>query len=165
MKAQLNQVIQASKKVLKERGGVARMVAISAAVFLLLLELPVLTTPGNDIAFQWNLLKPSVRALMIVLALANGLLFTMHLHLRKAGHKTTLKHAATGTGILTAAVASTLACAACYSSLLAVVGLGGTAFVVMHQWWFAAGAIGLTGYAITQTSKKVNGTCSSGCKH
>lgn len=157
------QLAQATHTVLRERYGLVKALVASLVVFFLLLGIPVLTTPGNDLAFEWHLLTWPTRILMILLSLGNGLLFAMHMHTRSHGQKTQVKHAATGFGILTAAIASTLACAACYSSILAVFGLSGTAFVVTHRWWFAAGALGLTLIALYYTSRKINGVCTSAC--
>ena len=165
MVSQIHQVTKATTTVLSARFGVLHTLVAAAIIFLILLGLPVLTTPGNDFAFQWQLLTWPTRILTILLSLGNGLLFAMHMYTRKHGSKTSGKHAVAGAGILTASIASTLACAACYSSLLAVLGLSGTAFVVTNRWWFATGALLLTSYALYHTSRKINGVCTSSCLH
>lgn len=133
----------------------------SAAVFALFVLVPVWTTPGNDIAFQLHLLKAPTYALMIVLSLSNGLLITMQRTL--ARHRAAVKvhagHVATGTGIVVASVFATLACASCYSSLLAIFGLGGTLFVAKYHWWIAAAALILTAFALYHTARALTGEC------
>jgi len=136
----------------------------SIAVFLLLLMVPVWTTPGNDVLFQLHLLKYWVIALMVLLSLGNGLVITMQLYIRKhRPHKTSAtqkgKEAVTFGGLLVAAVTSTLACAACYSALLSLFGLGAATFVVRYQPVIATVAILLTMYAIVQAAKRINNHC------
>jgi len=134
---------------------------LSVFIFSLFVLIPVWTTPGNDILFQLTVFKADVYILMIILALFNSLLIVMQYHVRqKAKIKVGGKHAVTGFGIVTASIASTLACASCYSSVLAIFGLGGTIFIVEHRWWFAVFAFSLTFVALVYTSK----TIAQGCK-
>jgi hypothetical protein len=162
---QIQLVKKAAVQVLCAPYGALKMLAASAVIFFILLGLPVLTTPGNDFAFEWMIMSWPTRILLIALSLGNGLLFAMHMHGRQHGQRTGVKHAAAGAGILTASLASTLACAACYSSILAVFGLSGAAFVVTNRWWFAGEALLLTAFAIYNTSRKVTGVCSAACAH
>lgn len=137
---------------------------VALAVFALFVFVPVLTTPGNDVAFQLHLLSWPVLVLMFVLSVFSGILVQMQLWLRRhrlVSHNA--KHAAGAMGILVSGIAATLACAACYSSLLAIFGLGGTIFVATYRWWFAAFAMALTVYALYHTSRTVLGLCDA-CK-
>ncbi len=137
---------------------------VAVAVFALFVFVPVVTTPGNDLAFQLHLLSWPVIGLMVLLSVMNGMLVQMQLWLRR--HKLVshnVKHAAGAMGILVSGVAATLACAACYSSLLAVFGLGGTIFVASYRWWFATFAMALTVFALYHTSRQVLGLCDA-CK-
>ncbi len=136
----------------------------SVGVFALLYMIPVWTTPGNTIAFHASILPPWVFVVMIVLSLLNGLLITMQWHVRQAhqrNHVTqnSVKESATVLGILGSALASTMACAACYSSLLALFGLGATAFIVEYQAYIALFAITLTVVALYYTAKRVENKC------
>lgn len=135
-------------------------VGVALAVFALFVFVPVLTTPGNDLAFQLHLLSWPVLVLMIVLSVLNGVLVQMQIWLRRhrlVSHN--VKHAAGALGILVSGIAATLACAACYSPLLALFGLGGTIFVATYRWWFAALALALTVFALYHTSRQVLGLC------
>lgn len=137
---------------------------VALAVFALFVFVPVFTTPGNDLAFQLHLLSWPVIGLMVVLSVLNGVLVQMQLWLRR--HKLVshnVKHAAGAMGILVSSIAATMACAACYSSLLALFGLGGTIFVATYRWWFAAFAFSLTLFALYHTSRQVLGLCDT-CK-
>ncbi len=149
--------------------GRARFEAVffALAVFMLFVLVPVWTTPGDDVGFQLHLLKPGVIALLVALAILNGILIEMQLYLHRqhrAEPKATEAAEAVGfVGIVVSTILATLGCAACYSSILALFGLGGTIFVVTNRWWFAAGALGLTLIALAHTSRRVAGVCTS-CK-
>lgn len=159
-------IAQASRKALAAPRDWFVFGAIATAIFFAFVLLPVMTTPGDDILFQLSITKPNTFALMIALALLNALLITMQLHIRRV-RKAALalgehvKRATTAFGIITSAFVSTIACASCYSSVLAVFGLGGTIFVVTHRWWFAAGAIMLTLVALLYTSRRINRECTT----
>lgn len=137
-------------------------IAVALTIFALFVFLPVWTTPGNDVAFQLHLISPMTYALMSALALLNGILIEMQWYLRRnrlsAG---TGKQATTAFGIIATSFLSTIACASCYSSVLALLGLGGTAFVVTNRWWFAAIALSLTVFALAHTSRRVMGLCAA----
>ena len=155
-------VLHALKTVFAEPWAWLQALAIACGIFALLYLIPVWTTPGNSIPFEWHILEPGVLFLMIVLSALNGLLFTMHLHIRKHGAK--VKKATSATtllGIAATSIASTIACGACYSSVLALFGLSGTIFVVTHRWWFAGGAVLLSSYALYHTSRRVNHECNA----
>ncbi len=150
----------ALKKTFAKPTDYASAAGIAFAVFALFVLVPVWTTPGNDVRFQLHLLPWSVLALMVVLSVSNGVLVHMQLWLRR--HRLAVgtgKQAAGALGILASSIAATMACAACYSSLLAVFGLGGTIFVATYRWWFAAFAFALTVYALYHTSRRVLGLC------
>ena len=153
--------IKATGKVLQEKRSRQIFLLASIALFTLLYMIPVWTTPGNDIAFHFSILPKSVFVLMIVLSLANGLLIAMQLFVRgqRKQLKDVAKESATALGIMGSALAATIACAACYTSLLAFLGLGASAFIVSNQLYFALAAIILTLVALHYTSKRVLGAC------
>ncbi len=150
----------ALKKTFAKPADYASAGGIAFAVFALFVLVPVWTTPGNDVRFQLHLLPWSVVALMAVLSVSNGVLVQMQLWLRR--HRLAVgtgKQAVGAFGILVSSIAATMACAACYSSLLAIFGLGGTIFVATYRWWFAAFALGLTAFALYHTARRVMGLC------
>lgn len=154
-------MIQAAGKVLREKRSCRVFFFASILLFGLLYMIPVWTTPGNDIVFHFAILPKSIFVLMIVLSLANGLLIAMQLFVRgqKKQLKDVAKESVTALGIIGSAFAATIACAACYTSLLAFLGLGASAFIVENQFYFALAAIVLTLIALHYTSKRVLGTC------
>lgn len=135
----------------------------SVAIFALLYMVPVWTTPGNTIAFHFSILPTWVFVLMIGLALLNGLLIAMQSHIhdvtKKRSAAQTAKESATAFGILSSALVSTIACAACYSSVLSLFGLGATTFVVQYQAYIAVFALGLSLVALYYTAKRVENKC------
>lgn len=157
----LSTILKASKVAFSSPKEVGRLLVIAVVIFFLFVLLPVLTTPGNDLLFQLSITPPSVFVLMTMLSLLNGLLITMQWKLRREHHehRVTTKEATTVFGAVVSAFAATVACAACYSSVLALFGLGGTIFLVTHRWWFAAAAILLTFFALYHTSRAMTGKC------
>lgn len=156
---------KATSTTTKDRRSLFVFLLSSFGVFSLLFLVPVWTTPGNSISFQWSLLTKTTLGLLIVLSLANGLVLAMHYYIKKhtpelakGGHT---KKATTLIGMIGSSLAATMACAACYSSVLALLGLGGTTFVVTHRWWFASFALLLSLVATHYAAKKIVGGCKS----
>jgi len=137
--------------------------ALSVLIFLLLMLIPVWSTPGNDLLFQLEITEGPVMLLMILLSLGNALLLVMQYHVRHAGNfggvAERTKEGVTFVGIFTSSLTATVACAACYSSFLSILGLGGAAFVVEYRLWFSLLAILITAYALHHSSRKVNHGC------
>lgn len=159
----MKEILPAAKEVFSLKKNWFYFIGICLFIFGLFVMLPVWTTPGNDILFQLSLFELNVYVLLISLAVLNAYLLTMHIraHQLKAALHIPKSQKASGLGILTTSLAATIGCASCYSSILAIFGIGGTAFIVSHRWWFAAIAITLSLFAIWSTSKKINGHCAS----
>ncbi len=141
---------------------------LSVALFCLLLLIPVWTTPGNDLWFQLSIMDPELIALMATLSAINGVLLVMQGYVQVS--KWRLKQRALGgkeiatTGSVALSVLSaSIACTACYSSLIAVFGLGATTFVFTYRYAIAAAALVLAIVALWQTVRAVNGACEA-CK-
>jgi hypothetical protein len=116
----VNAVIHALKTVFADPMAWLQAVVISLALFALLFMIPVWSTPGNDIAFQWHIVEPSVLFLMALLSVLNGVLFTMHLYIRKHGGKVKkAKSATTLLGIAAASLASTVAVLGLFGYIIA----------------------------------------------
>lgn len=142
-----------------------QVVLFSVVIFLLFILIPVWSTPGNDFMFQITLLEPFVLFLFILLSLSNGLLVTMQLYIRReamiqVGRSGRAMHGATAFGILISSLGATFACAACYSFILAFLGVGAVAFLVKYQVLIALGALSLTSYAIYHSGRRINNNCS-----
>ena len=152
------------RKSLEGPWGVVEWIVISAAIFILLVMIPVWMTPGNDFFFQLSIYDPEVIVIMALLSFMNGLLIVMQLFIRKTSKekrslKKGVKKGATAFGIFTTSITATLACAACYSSILAILGLGTTAFIAEYRIWIALGALLLTFGALYYSTKRVNNHC------
>lgn len=159
-----NAFFDAIRKTLSGPREVMEWLLFSGSFFFLLVMVPVWTTPGDDLFFQLSITPPGVIVLMAVLALSNALIIMMQLHIRKTTSARRKLHAkategATALGILFGSLAATIACAACYSSLLALFGLGATTFVVEQRDWIAAFTLILTGIALYYSSKRINNNC------
>lgn len=154
----------AVKTTLKQPADIARFVLLSVGFFYLLVMVPVWTTPGNDFFFQISLFGTWVFILMIVLSIGNGLLLAMQRHIykekkeaRSRSHDRTEK--TTLLGSIVAAFLATIGCAACYSSILSVFGLGTVAFIVEYRFWIALLAVVLTFISLMYSVRRINHTC------
>ena len=149
-------------KVFANRLNFLWLLIIAAAIFMLLLMIPVWTTPSNDIAFQLSLLSLAVLLLMIVLSFSNALLILMQIYASRHEKKDKIlavKETGMSIGTLGTALFATIGCGACYSSFLALFGLGGTAFIVENRWWFATLAILFSFLAIYYAARRLTGAC------
>lgn len=133
---------------------------VSSAFFALLVFVPVWTTPGNDFLFQLSITPVWVAALMAALSLGNALVILMQWHLwRQHAAKYRGRDAALHGGLVSSAIVATIACTACFSSLLSLLGTTGVAFLHTHRGLVALAALGLTLVALYFTSRRVNGIC------
>jgi hypothetical protein len=158
----LKDIYSASRKALQRPIDWLVFFLVAFAVFALFILLPVWTTPGNDIAFQLSIVGPLMYALMTSLALLNALVISMQLYIRRFNTElgsTGIREKSSGFGALMASLVATMGCAACYSSVLAILGLGGSLFVVRYRFWIAGVAIALALIAIHLTAKRINGGC------
>lgn len=132
----------------------------SGAFFALLVFVPVWTTPGNDFAFQLSITPVWVLVLMGVLSGGNGLVMLMQWHLlRQHAAKYRGRDAVLHGGLVGSAILATIACTACFSSLLSLLGATGVAFLHTHRGLTGFVALGLTLVALYFTARRVNGVC------
>lgn len=160
----MNEFLTASKLALKTNLGLCCFVLISIVIFLFFVMVPVLSIPGNDILFQLSITPPVVFVLMAILAFGNGLLIAMQVYIRKAikAHrnlKITAAKSATALGIILSSLAATVACVACYSSLLAIFGLGASIFFATYRIPISIFAVALTLVALYFSSRRINSHC------
>lgn len=132
---------------------------LAVAAFALFVLVPVWTTPGNDVRFQLSLLTRSTITAMVVLAVTNAILISMHLHLSRVKAKVATKEAIGGLAVLGGSIVATLGCASCYSSLLSAFGLGGVIFYGKYGDYVSLAVIAVSLYAIWHTARRIEGLC------
>lgn len=153
-------LIRAIIEVLSFRYMMVWALFLSVLLFIVLIEIPVLTTPGNDFLFQLHILSPAMMAMLILISLANGLLFTMQIYIHKRVTEPGKGGAALGaSSTMLSIISATVACSACYSAVIAAFGLGAVTFVGMYRIPIALFALAVSLYAITQAAKRINGNC------
>jgi len=157
-------ILLAIKKTLDNRRRKAIFFFSSLLIFALLIFIPVWTTPGNDFVFQLMLLRWYGLVLVIFLSFSSGLLLAMQWYIREESKRQrSLSQKAvetsTAVGLVVGALASTIACAACYSSLLSLLGLGAVAFLVSYQLWIILATVAITLFALYNSARRVNNEC------
>ncbi|MFH1405060.1 MAG: hypothetical protein ABIH21_03100 [Patescibacteria group bacterium] len=146
--------------VLKTRTSLLVFIFTFIIIFALFVFLPIWTTPGGSLKTQLSILKFDVYALMFVLSLLNALVISMQYHLRKKhSQQIDTKQIGTLIGTLGASLFATLGCAACYSSILSVFGLGAVIFVGTYRWWIAGVTIIISLIAVFYSGRKIEGVC------
>lgn len=159
----------AIKKVLGERKYLFVFFASAAAIFALLIVIPLITIPGNTLAFQLGIFTARHYSLMTFLSLLAGLNLAFFWYGFAQQKKVGDASQAVAGGAVSAiagifgAVVATASCLSCLAALLSLVGLGvGSAlFILKHQSYFLLGAIVLMIISLYFAVRKVNKVCTS----
>lgn len=139
-------------------------VLLSVCLFCLLILIPVWTVPGNDFWFQLSIMDSELIALTATLSVINGILLVMQGYLQVAKWRLKRrvlggKEIATTGSVALSVLSASIACTACYSSLIAVFGLGATTFIFTYRYAIAICALVLALVALWHTVRAVNGAC------
>lgn len=148
------------KVLLQERRYVVAWIFGALSFFAAILLIPVYTTPGNDIGFQLHIWGPWLTFVLALLSLLNGLLVSMQVYaFRHSRKKDSLAAGSSVFGLVTGFIVSIFACAACYSTLLAFVGLSFATFVAKHRVILLLFAFAVVIWAIYKNASRIMGHC------
>lgn len=148
--------------IMKTQKGLVWMFPILSLIFfLLVIFIPVWTTPGDDFFFHLEVLGPVFVVVLVILSILNGFLLTQQLYVWRHGRKKDKVQggASAGLGSLVSAMLSIFACSACYTPFLAFFGFGFASFVLEYRYYISAAAVLIVIYAIYANAKKINGHC------
>lgn len=163
------QIPLAIRRVFKTRNYLLIFSVSAVGLFLSLIAFPVLTVPGNTIAFQLKIFTTQNYLLMAFLSMLAGLNlalswygFTQQKKISNASQSVVAGTVSTIAGIF-GAVVGTASCLGCLVALLGLVGLGvGSAlFILKNQSYFLLGAIALMIISLYFAARKVNKVCDS----
>lgn len=134
---------------------------LSVIFFLLVIFIPVWTTPGDDFLFHLKVLGPIFVSVLVTLSFLNGFLLTQQVYIWRHGRNKDKFQggASAGVGSLMSAMLSIFACSACYTPFLAFFGFGFASFVLEYRYFISVAAILIALYAIYANAKKINGHC------
>lgn len=160
---------RAARQVLGERKYITIFFSLTVFFLGLFIFIPVVTIPGNTLAFQLSIFQLQDYLLITFLALLVGLNFSMNIYTWKrqrrlaAISKSTASGATAGVSGAFAAVVGSATCASCLAVLFGFMGLGigSVAFVLKYQIYFLLGAIALVVISLYFTARKVNRICVS----
>lgn len=151
----------------RDRLALAAFPLTAVGALALFIVVPVVSTPGNTIAFQLSITRPLDWLLMGVLALFIGATVAVEIAARRrqrgrittAVARTTLGGASGLFGVLV----GTAACTSCLASILGLVGIGfgGTLFVLQHRTPFLIGAIALSVGVLALAMRRLYRSCAS----
>lgn len=153
--------------VFKERNYFLAFVLIAMVFFGLFIYIPVVTIPGNDIAFQLSIYSRKDYALMVLLAILVGLNFPLQIYSfkKQKEQQGLLKSAGqvsvSGISGVFGAVVGTAACASCLAFFFGLIGLGAGSvyFVLKNQLYFLIAAIIVMLISLYFTARKINSIC------
>jgi len=163
------QIYLATRKVLTSKSRVLIFAITTTAFFGLLIAIPFVTIPGNDLMFQLKIFRERDYFIMAFLAILVGLnvVFQIYNFQQKREQKNLAQSATAGatTGIMGifAGVVGTAACASCLASLFGLIGLGtgSVFFVLQNQSYFLIGVIVLMLVSLYFATRKINQVCAS----
>jgi len=155
----------ATKTVLQQKQYLLLFILLSLVIFFLFILIPVITIPGNTLAFQLSIFTHKDYAFLIIFAFLISLVITMQIFIfyRNKNIKERLGNAGVGvvggySGFI-AAVLATASCSSCIAALLGFLGTGAVLFVVENRWLFVAFAIGSMLISLYFMARKINKTC------
>lgn len=159
----LRQIYLPISTILKEKRYFLVFLIIAVIFFGLFIIIPVITIPGNSLAFQLEIFRSRDYILMFLLAILVGLNFSMNIYAWKKSKQSAdisqsaASGATAGFGGAFAAIVGTAACASCLAFLFGIMGLGigSVAFVLKYQTFFLLGAIALVLFSLYFTARKV----------
>ncbi|MBI1960764.1 MAG: hypothetical protein HYS43_00595 [Candidatus Liptonbacteria bacterium] len=160
----IRHIYSAAKQVLKERKYAPLFLLLALFFFGLFVLIPIITTPGNTLAFQLSIFRVRDYALMVSLALLVGLNFSMNIYARREQKRSAaVSGSAAGIGGIFGAIVGTASCTSCLAYLFGIMGLGfgSVAFVLEYQTFFLLGAIALVVLALYFAARKINKACDS----
>lgn len=163
----VNQIISASKTVLKQKVLLAIFLALIPTIGYLLFLIPVKSIPGNDISLQLQLLGTSDYFLLVALAILESLLIVMIIyqfrqHRLNKANITTLGNG--NIGLLSgvpAFIFGTKLCPMCIAAIFGGLGPGAVVFALEYRQWIFLASLVVVFYSIYAVSKKINGLCGS----
>ena len=148
------------KTIMREKAIWVSSILLVPLITALLYLIPVISIPGNDIAFQYQLFTPPDFLLLFIVAALESLLLVMMLYLFRQRHLATLNQGFLGilSGIPVFLFGANF-CPMCLAGLLGVFGPGVVAFAVQYRFWAFVGSIGILLFSLYATSRKVRGVC------
>jgi len=151
---------RAIKRVMSKRAYVIAAVVISIVFLVILIAIPVLSIPGNDVAFQLTVFSWIDYVVMTSLALLTGLMAAMQAFAFKL--KKSVKQASGIFGIFPGFVAGlfgSAGCATCVAAIFGFLGTGTILFLLVNRWYVVAISVILVGSAIFLSSLSIERKC------
>lgn len=141
-------------------------VAVTSSVFMAILTIyaPVLLTPGNTVSYQLSLMQWYNFVLIGTFSILFGLSFAVYYYAAQiSGGVISLFKGGSGSGLagFTGALFSSPVCISCLSTILAAVGIGGSAAITLfqHQTKVQALSVAMLGTSFYFASIKLELNC------
>ncbi|GEM_PF-3127571 len=137
----------------------------SLLMFLFLVAVPILATPGNTVVLLWNETPWWGVVILVFLALGMGLLGAMQVYVFRLKRTFALKE---GTGGIVAFFSSVVtglfsvsSCASCLGTLFTFIGFGTMVRLIAYRWYITLGGFLMVLLSLGLTAQTISGKCNT----
>jgi len=165
----MQQIYFAIKQIIKKPSYLFLCAGVAMAFLILLIAVPVISIPGNNLAFRLSIFSMRNYILMAFLAVLFGLNLTLQVYSfrqkqdAKKLSQSVAGGASSGIAGIFGAVVGTAACSSCLAFLFGLIGLGtgSVFFVLKNQSYFLIGTIAVMLISLYLSARKINKVCVS----
>lgn len=150
------------EKVLTGKKDYMLLFSTAFLTFIILIFLPVVIVPGNDIFFQLNIMPISDFMVLFLLSCISGVAIVFNIYIfnqKKHAEKQVGNTAVTILSMLSSAFFGTITCIACAATIGGLLGLSTVAFVLKYRIIFAIISIFFLLASVYFTAQRVIHTC------
>lgn len=135
----------------------------ASIIFFIVVIIPVMAIPGNDILFQLSIMPVRDYIILITIALLSALMVTMHSFLFSRDRTIHNASGLTATGLMGvgAALVSLTTCISCASTVIGFVGVSALGFLHDYRFLVSVVSLGILLFALYHTSRRVTGYCNA----
>ncbi len=137
---------------------------LSFLFFALYIAIPVITIPGNDVAFHLSATPQLELILNAILSVVMGILFSMQIYSWRNRMGDFTNAGFSFAGLFSGGISTLFAsasCAGCVGALFSFIGFSGITFLLEHKMEIMLGTFAIALIALHFTSNKINGNCRS----
>ncbi len=163
MRYHVSVVKEALKIVFKEKGYIFGVMGTAVLIFFMIIAIPLLLVPGNDLAFQLSIMPPRAYGTIALLGLLTGVSIMLNLYVfnrekDQQVKKVGMMSVTGGFGIISSFFGS-ITCVACASTILGFLGIGTVTFLLAYRFQIVLLSILFILLSVYFTSRKVLNLC------
>ena len=163
----MNTLITANKLVLNDKRFIAVLFILSVLFLFLLIYLPVITIPGNDLPFQLGLFTKADYLILLLVAFVSSWSVTLNIYSFFQKRDLTNNISTAGKSTLNSIIGVSLSifavpkCLTCVSLIFGFLGLGSILFLIQYRLLISAFLLVILLISVYLTASKILGNCRS----